>query len=439
MGRLPKSVKLAALALCLPAAAGAAQFSDLLPGARPAGMGNAYTAVSNDVWGMFYNPAGLANAQFTAAGATLGRQLSPLGNLAYHAWGYARPFPILPGSTVGAGFLGLDQADGSQKNELLLHFSDALSFPQYYLPRPFGVGANFKVVQAAARDKGNKLGLALDGGVLFTTPQDLRLGLSVNDLSTGLVVPTPSLNVGTAWTWQRALTLSADLRVRPGLTQFFPGVEWAVYQHLLKLRVGKGFPLDGVSQVAFGVGADFSPLTIDFAMSVPSAGWNRPGGECLLSAQWRFGAPPFSGRFVGTAARRAEDLDEQIGELDRRRKDAEAKTQAAETDRESLAGQVAAEEERLRQLQQESRSLETDLERRRYDATHQQALPTPVVDQAVVGSDDAGQRVTIGAGQRRGPQPNLGHVGTGHRRIFQSQRLFQQRADPVGQGRGRGR
>ncbi len=382
MDRPPRGVKLALAAVLglLPAAAGAAVFSDILPGARPAGMGYAYTAVSDDAWGMFYNPAGLARTPFTMAGFTLGRQLSPEGNLAYHAWSYARPLPILPGSTVGAGYLGLEQADGrgkgnAEKNELVLHFSDAFTFPQYYITRPFNAGANFKIAQVASPGKGNKLGLALDGGVLFEAPSDLRLGLSILDLTTGLGVPAPSVNFGTSWVWDNRVTFAADLRIRPGLTQFFPGVEWSLFQRLLKFRLGKGLPLNGSGQLALGLGADFSPLSLDFTLGIPSAGWNRTGGTYLLSVQWRFGAPEFHGRFVGSAARRAEDLRSEIEELERRRKDAEARAHASEADKESLDGQLRAEEERLRQVQEDSRKLETEVERRRYDVGHPPAEP----------------------------------------------------------------
>lgn len=381
MGRPSRGVKLAILAgLLASSPARGAGLSDLLPGARPAGMGFAYTAVSDDVWGMFYNPAGLAKTPFPTAGMSLGRQLSPVGPVNSHAWGYARPLPIRPGAMVGAGWYGLTQSGGGSKNELLLHYSDQFTIPRLLITKPFSAGANFKIAQVDSRQDPNTVSPALDAGALFEAPNDLRLGVALTDLAPMLKVPAPSINFGSAWTWKRRVLLSADLRMRPGLTQFFPGVEVSFFQRLLKVRAGKGMPLDGVNQLALGLGVDFSPLVLDFSMSVPSGGWNRSGGAYHLGAQWRFGAPDFTGRFVGTAARRAEDLRSEISELERRRLDAESAARATEADKESLEGQLRAEEERLRRLQEDSRRLETDLERRRYDLGHpppEEVKPAP--------------------------------------------------------------
>ncbi|MBI5596705.1 MAG: LysM peptidoglycan-binding domain-containing protein [Elusimicrobia bacterium] len=377
----PASVKLtlsAALAV-LAAAARAGEFPDILPGARPAAIG-AYTALSDDVWGLYFNPAGLNKSPFPQMGLALGRHLSPRGAVAYHGWAYTRPFPVRPGATVGAGFLGMEQSGVGDKNELLLHYSDALALPQFYIPRPFGVGGNLKIVQVKPPGKPNKLGLSLDGGALFETPGNGRVGASVTDLNTGLGVPSPTLSLGGAWTWDRRVTLAADLKLNPARTEFNPGLEWAVFQRLLKLRVGKGQRLDGAGAIGLGFGADFSPLSIDLALNVPTAGWNAAGAAYVVSAQWRFGAPSFHGRFVGTAAARAEDLRSEILELERRQKDAAARARAADADNQSISGQVQAEEERLRSLQEESRQLETEIERRRYDLGHprpEAAKPVP--------------------------------------------------------------
>ena len=46
-----------------------ADFNDIGLGARPIGMSNAFTAVADDVYAIYYNPAGLAflnRAQFSA-------------------------------------------------------------------------------------------------------------------------------------------------------------------------------------------------------------------------------------------------------------------------------------------------------------------------------------------------------------------------------------
>jgi len=359
-----------------PAFAEAANFNDVLPGARPMGMGYAYTADSSDLYGMFFNPAGLAGAPFTQATASVGRLISPVGMLSMVTAAYSRPLPILPGATVGMGFLDIKQRldpgrfNGGEKSELLFHFSDTVNLQKYYIPKPVRLGGNFKVVVVNPAAAKNKAAPGLDLGAQIEPGWNTTLGISVTDLTASLPVQNPSLNVGASYRWRSRVNLATDIRIRPGLTQVFPGLEADFYQRLLKLRLGKGLSLNGEDAIAIGAGINFSPLILDFAMTIPSNGVNRNGGGFQCSTTWKFGAPAFYGRFVGQAARRAEQLRSEIGELDRESRDMRSRRDAAEADKTSLEGQVQAEEERLRELQQQSRDLEYELQRRRYDRDH---------------------------------------------------------------------
>ena len=60
------------VALCAAEFAGAVAFNDVLPGARAMGMGNAYGAIADDAFGVFYNPAGSANTPYVQAAGSLG-------------------------------------------------------------------------------------------------------------------------------------------------------------------------------------------------------------------------------------------------------------------------------------------------------------------------------------------------------------------------------
>lgn len=357
------------------------------------GMGYAYTADSSDLYGMFYNPAGLAGAPFTQATASLGRLISPVGMLSMVTAAYSRPFPVLPGATVGMGFMDIKQRldsaqlNGGEKSELLFHFSDTLNLQKYYIPKPVKVGGNFKVVVVNPGQARNKAAPGLDVGAQIEPGWNTTLGVSITDLTANLPVDNPSLNLGAAYRLKSRISLAADVRIRPGLTQLFPGLEADFYQRLLKLRLGKGLSLNGEDAVAIGAGVNFSPLILDFAMTIPSNGVNRNGGGFQFSATWKFGAPAFYGRFVGQAARRAEQLRSEIQDLEREAKDFRSRKDAAEADKTSLEGQVQAEEERLRELQQQSRDLEYDLQRRRYDRDHP-AAADPLAPGAASGSPE---------------------------------------------------
>jgi hypothetical protein len=72
-----------------------ASFVDIGFGARPAGLGGAYTAMANDVNSTFWNPAGMASASSSQASFTYTNQL---GMLAYNSFS-----AIMPLGMAGAG------------------------------------------------------------------------------------------------------------------------------------------------------------------------------------------------------------------------------------------------------------------------------------------------------------------------------------------------
>ncbi|MBI4386107.1 MAG: hypothetical protein HY551_01870 [Elusimicrobia bacterium] len=359
-------------ALFLNSVARAANFSDVLPGARPMGMGMAYTAISDEPFGLFYNPAGAAGGDFTQLGAALGRMFSPVGPLSTFALAYTRPFTLRANSNVGAGFFNQRQNNAGDRDVFLMHYSEAFRLPELALVRPLKAGANLKILSVDAA-KGVKQGLGLDVGALFDTNVGLKTGLSVTDLTTDVGLPTPSFNLGSAYTWQNWLTLASDLRVRRGLTQFFPGLEAGFYEGLLKFRMGKGLPLDGITQIAFGIGANFSPVFIDYAMTVPFNGMTRPGGAYQMTVTYKFGAPSFYGRFIGTAARQAEDLRSELSELESRRRTLRSQTEAAQANQEAAQERLQATENRLKLTQERMRGLEKLAEEKRYEI----AAPKP--------------------------------------------------------------
>jgi len=347
--------------------AGAAVFNDLLPGARPAGMGSAFQAARGDPYLMFYNPAGLAQLPFTEASFDLGRLDSSKGRLHYETFLYVRPFPVIADSTVGLGLLTLKQGGGQgDKSAFLMHFSRALRLPQIRLTKPLLVGANLRLSQVNIGGA-NKVGPGLDAGVQADVGWDVRTGLSVTDLNTGLGAKDPSINWGLSYRYKRRATFAADLRIRPGLTELYPGVEVDFFQRLLRLRVGKGLPLDGENQIAFGLGFNYSPLVLDMAALLPWSGLNRRSGGFRFSVSYRFGAPSFYGRYVGSAAREAEDLRYEILELEQRKRDMESETETAEASKTGVESQLRAEEERMQAIREQIRGFEAELERRRYE------------------------------------------------------------------------
>ncbi len=339
--------------------AGAVAFNDVLPGARAMGMGNAYAAIADDAFGMYYNPAGTANTPFVQAAGSLGRLESPRGTLTHASGAYLRPYEPINTATIGASYDMERQHNGGDMDTVLFNFAQELPIPGVPLTEPLKLGANFKFVNV---DKGRaagggKFGMGFDAGALARARSGLSAGVVLTDLTSDAGVPRGGLVLATAYDWRHRVTLAGDFRVKGGLAEFYPGIEAAFLQGLLKVRAGKGLSLDGVSTVAFGLGVNFSPVVLDVAMSLPTAGLNHQGGGYQASFHYRFGAPSFAGEFVGRAAADAEDLRSRIDALDDRRKTLEQQTLAAETDKAAAEGELRVLERRTKEAQDQYRAL----------------------------------------------------------------------------------
>ena len=97
----------AALLLALAARPAAASFEDLGAGARAPGMGNAFTALADDVYAIYYNPAGLAQLerpQFSTAYSRFYMGLSDGSDLSIMQLAYAQPLKGGRAGTFGTAW-----------------------------------------------------------------------------------------------------------------------------------------------------------------------------------------------------------------------------------------------------------------------------------------------------------------------------------------------
>lgn len=371
---------LASLFIIGPIPARAADYYDFQPGAKAMGMGMAFSAVADDPYAMFFNPAGTANTPYSQASTSLGRMLSPVGTMSFGTMAYLRPYERINTATIGAAYHVARQTNGGDKDAFLFHFSREYRVPRVPISKPVKFGANFKMLHAEGAG-GAGFGMGFDGGVLARGASGWSGSFVLSDVTTQVGKPRGVMTIGTAYVHKRWLTIAADMRVRRNLTEFYPGLEAAFHQGLLKVRAGRGFQLDGVPQIAMGVGIDFSPAVLDVAMTVPTGGIHRRGGHYQASLTYRFGAPSFAGRFVGQAAAQAEALRTRIRELEDQRQTAEAKTKEADVRREIAEGEYGVLEQRVRELKDEYRLTE----KRKDDAAfseREEALRRRVAEEA---------------------------------------------------------
>lgn len=374
---------LLAFALAAPNA-GAVAFNDVLPGARAMGMGTAYSAIADDAFGLFYNPAGTANTPYVQGAGTIGRMLSPKGPLSFASGAYLRPYEPINTATIGAAYFLERQRNGGDIDALVFNYGQEYKVREIPLSKPLKIGANVKIVNSDAGDGSkSKFGLGFDAGVIARSNMGLSAGLVLSDFVTALAYPRPGITLATAYTWNRRLTLAGDFRVRGGLAEFYPGIEASFHQGLLRVRAGKGLSLDGVSTLSFGLGLNFSPMILDVAMTVPTAGLNRFGGGYQGTFSYRFGAPAFTGQFVGKAAAEAEALRVDLSALEQKQKTMSQEAGTAESNKATAESQLRVLEKRVAEAQDEYRALLKRNEELEYRAAEKAAAlmgrPAPVV------------------------------------------------------------
>ena len=347
-------------------AARAADFNDFQPGAKAMGMGNAFTALADDASALFYNPAGTANIAYPQAQTSVGRMQSPLGTMSFANMTYLLPYEPIYSATIGAGYYLGRQTNGGDKDVILFHYAQEFKLPKLFLSQPLKVGGNFKFINID-RDGPSGFGAGLDLGVLARTKGGFRGGMTIMDLTTDVGVPAPTIVLGTAYKWKKRVTLVGDFRVRSRLAEFYPGLEVSFHQGLLKARVGRGFQFDGVSQIAFGLGFNYSPLTVDIAMTLPTGGIHKRGGAYQASFNYRFGAPSFASKFIGEAATEAEALRADLVRLRGRKSKLDGETSAAQTNKNISGSELQVLEERVRQMQDTYRLLQKRVDESKYE------------------------------------------------------------------------
>ena len=294
-----------------------ADFEDTGYGARPIAMGNAFTAIADDVDAVYYNPAGLSR---------LGQMqlLSGYGRL---YWG------LTDGSDLGNGLIAYGQPLGKFGSIAVSYLNSSL--PDYYAENTFtfGWGAHFgpllkmplslglsakllnKMYTAndytengvletgfltgqkdqVFKDGYGKTAFGIDFGLLYDIGDEWSIGLAllnINQPHTDLQDTDTRLasltRMGFSW-HKPEVALTGDLQMKAqDIALSFGGERW-FFRQALGVRGGLCFGSRELANLAVGASYGHRVFRVDYAFLYPLAGIRGTAGSHRLSLLFRFG------------------------------------------------------------------------------------------------------------------------------------------------------
>ncbi len=252
-------------------------------GARPAGMGDAFTALSDDVNALYWNPAGLTQLKNREVSAMY---LKWLGDLNYEFIGLVLPRGSM---ALGAAFYRLGMEPFEEINTLgesvgSLSYNSmafALSFA-LAMNKMLSIGCSAKGITETLVDK-SSFSVGLDIGALYSLSSRLKLGANVRNIGAQMQsfgdtkeeLPT-TVNIGAyARAMESAnntLNIVADVVIKPteGQTEEHVGGELYLGK---KMALRLGYKIGSVDSFTLGGSINLGKIKLDLAY-IPFSDWD---------------------------------------------------------------------------------------------------------------------------------------------------------------------
>ena len=308
---------LAALAplslLALGAGTGSADFTKIGVGARPAGMGEAFSAAADDVNADFWNPAGLALVQ---KGEISFMHMIHIADISYDTVSLALPASRLDGWGLSAAYLwqppfdstknsfGVAQSAPGTASDLAVAASYAHNFGNFrttdFKISNISGGLTLRYINRQIQEfQANSFGVDIGG--IMEILEGLRIAAVVQNMGStstfiAVAVPaTPDAKLGAAWNFKineaNHLLLAYDISHPIDLSntdynRWYQslGLEYSLLESLA-LRGGYQFGVD-VGGLSAGAGFRFSGFALDYAF-VP---YSALGNTHRFSVNYAFGS-----------------------------------------------------------------------------------------------------------------------------------------------------
>ncbi len=295
-----------------------ASFEELPTGARQAGMGNAFTAVADDVYSAYYNPSGLAQlhrSEFTAYYAKLYSGLTDGSSIGRNFVAYGHP--TAKRGTFGFSYLSLSLADLYSESTFGLHYAQSIrerwnvGGSVKFLKKSFG--SDTYTQSAINSDSGASLGgsdplfakngnsksaAAFDLGAQYRISRIYGIGVAILNFNSPNMALSPSDTDKVSSVYKAGLarkTKNSAVDAEISMRQFtsnelrfnMGGERWM--NGGFGIRGGLGFGQRQYQITSIGFSYRWDALQFDYALIYPLTGVKGTFGTNQLSMTFRFG------------------------------------------------------------------------------------------------------------------------------------------------------
>lgn len=278
-----------------------ADFEDLGAGARPFGMGNAFSALANDVNAVYYNPAGLAylkNAQITTSYDRLYLGLSDKSSLGNGFIAITTPLGEMGG--IGLSYLNFQLVDYYQEHTFTLSYANKIfselsaGLNVKFLSRSISEDAYTRTDPLFLEKGYTKAGFSFDAGLLFRPFPSYSFAFTVyniNQPDLGLkdndTVPI-GLKLGFAYRYYTT-DFVTDFAYSDKDWDLCFGVENWFFEGSFAIRGGVKTGSRADNDLSLGLGYNSGNLQFDYGFQFPLSGIKNTFGSHRVSFGIKFG------------------------------------------------------------------------------------------------------------------------------------------------------
>ena len=260
-----------------------AQFLKISPSARASAMGDAAGAISDDVFAIFTNPAGLAALEKAELGATY---ISYFADVNYGFIGYTDPATRAGAVGFGLTYLIADKFEKRLLTEekigefnakdMALSVSYAKKDAAPSVLEALDVGGTLRLISSEI-DQVTAYTVALDAGAIYRANESLSVGVALQNISPGLkfkeVTDNLPLNLKLAGAYKFSPKVKAALDINEYIidSKFYAscGAEYTPLENLA-IRLGYKYGYDTASLgsivgITGGVGFSMWGAALDYA------------------------------------------------------------------------------------------------------------------------------------------------------------------------------